>query len=189
MRVLTGADGLLAGYVRGGRSCRLRPVLMPGNIVVADLRARTGEQLPVLTVELVESRAPLLGEPLAAAAIEWTTALAAVALAEGHAYPAVHATLGAMLDAVAAAPSARGWAGALVRYERLVLAETGFGLDEAEEPATLFAALKSNGTRIGEDLLTGRRGEVLAARDRLVERLRRAIAVDASAPRTARDPA
>ena len=34
-----------------------------------------------------------------------------------------------MLDAVTLAPSARGWAQALVRYEALLLAELGFGLD------------------------------------------------------------
>ncbi len=34
-----------------------------------------------------------------------------------------------MLDAVEAAPAARGWAVGLVRYELLLLAELGFGLD------------------------------------------------------------
>ena len=34
-----------------------------------------------------------------------------------------------MLGAIEAAPSARGWAAALVRYELLLLAELGFGLD------------------------------------------------------------
>ena len=34
-----------------------------------------------------------------------------------------------MLDAVEAAPSASGWGSALVRYDLLLLAELGFGLD------------------------------------------------------------
>ena len=33
------------------------------------------------------------------------------------------------MDAIEAAPSARGWAAALARYELVVLAELGFGLD------------------------------------------------------------
>jgi DNA repair protein RecO (recombination protein O) len=39
--------------------------------------------------------------------------------------------LAGLLDAIEAAPSARGWASALVRYELLLLAELGFGLDLA----------------------------------------------------------
>ncbi|WP_420140225.1 DNA repair protein RecO [Sphingomonas sp.] len=128
-RTLTPHDGLLAGYVRGGRSRRLRPVLMAGNRVRAEYRARTDEQLPALTVELVESRAMLLSEPLAAAAIDWATALTATALPEGQPYPRLHAALDGVLSAVAAAPTARGWATALVRYELLLLSELGFGLD------------------------------------------------------------
>src|SRR3546814_11110512 len=43
-RLMTPDNGLMAGYVRGGRSTRLRPVLMPSNLVQAEFRARTGEQ-------------------------------------------------------------------------------------------------------------------------------------------------
>ena len=35
VRLLTPDHGLLPGYVRGGRSRALRPVLLPGNIVKA----------------------------------------------------------------------------------------------------------------------------------------------------------
>ena len=129
VRALTASDGLLPGYVRGGRSRRLRPVLLPGNIVLGRWRARTDEQLAALTVELVESRAALFGEPLAAAAIDWATALTAAILPEHQPYPRLHAALDGVLAAVVAAPAARGWASALVRYELLLLAELGFGLD------------------------------------------------------------
>ncbi|SMF61345.1 DNA repair protein RecO [Allosphingosinicella indica] len=136
VRALTPDDGIQPGFVRGGRSRRLRPVLMPGNLVQTDYRARTEEQLAQLTVELIRSRAPLLGEPLAAAAIEWSTALSAAALPEGQPYPRLYAALSGVLDAVEAAPAARGWAAALARYELLVLSELGFGLDLAECAAT-----------------------------------------------------
>ena len=128
-RLMTPADGLQPGYVRGGRSRRLRPVLQPGNIVQAEFRARSEEQLASLIVELVHSRAALHAEPLAAAAIDWITALTATVLPEGQPYPRIHSALDGVLTAIEAAPSASGWAAALVRYELLILAELGFGLD------------------------------------------------------------
>ena len=80
VRALTPEDGVRAGYIRGGRSRRLRPVLVPGNRIQADYRARTADQLPHLTAELVHSRAFLLSEPLASGGIEWGCALTAAAL-------------------------------------------------------------------------------------------------------------
>ncbi|HEU5285029.1 MAG TPA: DNA repair protein RecO [Sphingomicrobium sp.] len=129
VRLLTAEHGLQAAYVRGARGRRMRPVLIAGNLVAATLSARTDSQLPQASVELVHSRAPLLGEPLPAAAIEWATALTATALPEGQPYPRLYSALDALLTAIEAAPSASGWGAALVRYELLLLAELGFGLD------------------------------------------------------------
>ena len=77
VRLMTPDHGLQAAYVRGARGRRMRPVLIPGNLVQARLSARTDSQLAQGEAELVHSRAPLLGEPLPAAAIEWATALTA----------------------------------------------------------------------------------------------------------------
>lgn len=129
VRLMTPEHGLQAGYVRGARGRRLRPVLLPGNQVEATLSARTETQLPQATVELIHSRAPLLAEPLPAAAIDWACALTATALPEGQPYPRLHEALDGLLAAVEAAPAASGWGTALVRYELLLLAELGFGLD------------------------------------------------------------
>ncbi|HKR24741.1 MAG TPA: DNA repair protein RecO C-terminal domain-containing protein, partial [Allosphingosinicella sp.] len=129
-----------------------------------------------LTAELAHSRAFLLSEPLASAGIEWATALTAAALPEGQPYPRVYEGLDGLLGAIEAAPSARGWAAALVRYELLLLAQLGFGLDEAEMqalPDTILGRLKLTGGLLARDLLTDRQAEVLAARERLVERLKR----------------
>jgi len=174
VRALTAEHGLLAGYVRGGRSRRLRPVLGAGNIVMAEFRARTDDQLAALVAELITSRAGLHAEPLAAAALDWTTALAAATLAEGHPYPQIHAALDGVIAAIEAAPSARGWTSGLVRYEELVLAELGFGSDVAPDAEPL-AALRTNGARLAADLFKGRRIDVMAARTRLIDRLVRAI--------------
>ncbi|WP_448663547.1 DNA repair protein RecO [Sphingomonas sp. CJ20] len=222
VRALTARDGVQPGYVRGGRSRALRPVLQPANLVLGEWRARTQEQLAGLTVELLHSRAPLFGEPLPAAALTWVTALTATTLPEAQPYPRLHSALDGVLAAIEAAPAARGWAVALVRYELLLLAELGFGLDLEQCAATgaredlayvspksggavsrvaatgyearllrlppfltaggaaawgdILDGLRLTGHFLARDLLIGRDADVLAARARLVDRLKRAVA-------------
>jgi len=129
VRLMTPDHGLQAAYVRGARGRRMRPVLIPGNSVQARLSARTDAQLAQAEIELTHSRGPLLGEPLPAAAMEWATALTATALPEAQPYPRLYQALDGLLAAIEAAPAASGWGAALVRYELLLLAELGFGLD------------------------------------------------------------
>lgn len=222
VRALTAAHGVQPGYVRGGRSRALRPVLQPSNAVLGEWRARTDEQLAGLTVELLHSRAPLFGEPLPAAALAWVTALTAVTLPEALPFPRLYSALEGVLAAIEAAPAARGWAVALVRYELLLLAELGFGLDltrcavtDATEDLAfvspksgiavsrtgaagyearllalplflqmggeagwddILAGLRLTGHFLARDLLTGKGAEPIAARERLVDRLLRAVA-------------
>lgn len=221
VRALTPADGVQAGYVRGGRSRRLRPILLAGNLVQAEYRARTADQLAQLSVELVASRAPLLGEALPAAAIEWTTGLTATALPEGQPYPRLYEALDGLLGAIEASPRALSWAPSLVRYELFLLAELGFGLDLSECAATavreglafvspksgravsaegagayrdrlfplpsfllgpseadwpeIIAGLRITGHFLARDVLIERQSEVLAARERLLDRLKRVV--------------
>lgn len=134
VRLFTEQFGVVAAYVAGGRGRQLRPVVIPGNLVAADIRAKSDSQLPYARIELVASRGPWLSEPLPAAAIGWVTALAAATLPERHPYPILYTTLTALLDAICAAPSARGWAGALVAYEVLVLRELGYGASGGGQP-------------------------------------------------------
>ena len=222
VRALTEEHGLQPGYVRGGRSRALRPVLQPANLILGEWRARTEDQLAALTIELIHSRAPLFREPLPAAALEWATALTAAALPDGQPYPRLHAALDGVLAAIEAAPAARGWAVALVRYELLLLAELGFGLDLERCGVTegandlafvspksgravsraaavgyerrllalppflteggeanwedILAGLRLTGHFLERDILIGKGADVLAARGRLVERLKRAVA-------------
>jgi len=220
VRLMTTEHGLQAAYVRGARGRRMRPVLLAGNVVEASLAARTEGQLAQATVELVHSRAPLLSEPLPAAAIDWACALTATVLPEGQPYPRLYAALDGLLGAVEAAPAASAWGAALVRFELLLLAELGFGLDlercavsgddedliavsprsgravsaaEAEPylgkllplPAfireggqagwdDILDGLTLSGHFLMRDLITDRAAPVGAARERLIERLRRA---------------
>ena len=220
IRLITPEHGLQAAYVRGARGRWLRPILMPGNQVEAVLSARTETQLPQATVELVHSRGPLMQEPLPAAAIDWACALTATALPEGQPYPRLYQAFEGLLGAIEAAPAASGWGAALVRYEILLLAELGFGLDlercavsgandnlvavsprsgravsaaEAEPYAgkllklpafileggaaawaDIIDGLALSGHFLLRDLITERSEPVAEARNRLVERLRRA---------------
>ncbi|WP_423140644.1 DNA repair protein RecO [Parablastomonas sp. CN1-191] len=175
-RLLTAENGLIAAYVAGGRGRQMRPVLIPGNLVAADISARSDSQLPFAKVELLASRGPFLAEPLPAAAITWATALAATALPERHAYPAIHAALGGLLDAVCGAPSARGWVPGLVAYEGLVLRELGYGNTPRPAPGEWeanLAALDALAPLVERYLLADRRGDVMGARHLLRERLAR----------------
>ena len=187
VRALTAAHGLQAGYVRGGRSSRIRPILQPANRVIGEWRARTEDQLASLTVELVTSRAPLYAEPLPAAALDWVTSLTAAALPEAQPYPRLYAALDGTIGAVAAAPAARGWALALARYELLLLAELGYGLEQDDLPPALtsgvapdwpdiLAALEITGAALAAQILVDRRAVTLDARARLIDRLKRAVA-------------
>lgn len=222
VRALTRQHGVQPGYVRGGRSRRIKPILQPANQVQGDWRARTDDQLPQLAVELIHSRAPLFGEALPAAALDWVTSLTAAALPEGQAFPALYDALDGVIAAIEAAPAARGWIVALVRYELLVLAELGFGLDLNQCVSTgavddlawvspksggavsrsagagyadrlmplpdflreggaaawpdILAGLAITGHFIKRDILVDRRADPLAARDRLLDRLKHAVA-------------
>ena len=171
----------------GGRGRQLRPVLMPGNGVEAEILPRGTGQLPAARVELVTSRGQWLGEPLPAAAIAWVCALTAVSLPDRHPYPALAQALSPLLDAVCHAPSARGWAPAVLAYEVLLLRELGYGrpgggerpsLPDGADWAALLSAYDALGRALGRHLfgerpLADRRGDVMAARLRLRELLAR----------------
>jgi len=188
-RLLTADHGMVATYVAGGRGRDLRPVLIPGNLVEADLYARGGASLPSARLELLASRGPWLTEPLPAAAIGWTCALSAAALPERQAYPPLYTALAALLDAVCHAPSARGWAPALLAYEGLVLRELGYGraFGAGGDGAGWLAAARAGGADwpllmrgfaemaglLARYLLADRRGDVMGARALLVDRLAR----------------
>lgn len=176
-RLLTERHGLVAGYVAGGRGRQLRPVLIPGNLVEAELRSRAEGQLPYARLELAQSRGPWLGEPLAAAAIGWATALAAATLPERHAYPALYSALTGLLDAVCHAPSARGWLPGMIGYEALLLRELGYGGDTLRAAGEGWDEQLATFDRLGEHLarypLAERYGDVMGARAVLRQRLAR----------------
>ncbi len=188
VRALTPADGLQAGYVRGGRSRRLRPVLSPGNVVQADFRARTDTQLPQLTVGAQPQPRP---------------ALRRAARRRRHRMGLRPSPPRLCLKPSLIPRSMPGWtacsvrsrrrraravgSAALVRYELLLLDQLGYGLDEERllslppglraggvtDDAAVREGLRISGAALARDILVDRRAEVLAARERLVARLGR----------------
>lgn len=175
-RLLTEDHGMVAGYVAGGRGRVLRPIVIPGNLVDLEIRTRSENQLPFAKVELVESRGPWLAEPLPAAAMTWVCALTASSLPERQSYPNIYSSLSALLTAICHAPSARGWAEGLLRYEALLMREMGYG---GGDPGPLgewtgdLAAFDRMGLLIERYCLADRRGSVMAARAMLRDRLAR----------------
>lgn len=175
-RMLTEEYGLVAGYVAGGRGRQMRPVMIPGNAVQVELRAKSDSQLPFARLELAESRAPWMTEPLPAAAIQWACALTASTLPERNPYPTLYSALDGLLTAICAAPSARGWLSAMVTYEAMLLRELGYG---GEKPhisgdfAAQFEIFRALHRPIRDHLLAGNPRDVMAARVALGEKLAR----------------
>ncbi|MDG5750836.1 recombination protein O N-terminal domain-containing protein [Qipengyuania sp. XHP0211] len=176
-RMLTEQSGVVAAYVAGGRGRLLRPVVIPGNIVQAEIRAKSDNQLPFARIELMTSRGPWLSEPLPAAAIAWITALTAAVLPERNAYPTLYTALGALLDAICSSDAARQWVEALAVYEALLLRELGYG---GQRPAIAdlgqaLEILDRQEPLIARYLLADTRADVLAARQLLRQRLARMV--------------
>ena len=176
-RMLTEKNGVVAAYVAGGRGRQLRPVVIPGNVVAAEVRAKSDSQLPFARLELVQSRGPWLTEPLPAAAINWACALTASALPERNPYPSLYAALGGLLDAICSAEAARQWVEALATYEARLLRELGYGGNKPEiaDLGQALEILDRQEPLIARYLLADTRPDVLAARQLLRQRLARMV--------------
>ena len=133
VELMTREHGRHLGLVRGGSGSRMRPILQPGNSVAATWRARLDEHLGNYTVEGKRLRASLvLG---ASHGVYGVTHLAALTrlLPERDPHRDVFEVLEAILehldDAERAGPL-------VVRFELMLLAELGFGLDLTHCAAT-----------------------------------------------------
>ena len=112
IEVLTAEHGRHAGVVRGGASRKIAPVLQPGAQLDLAWRARLEEHLGAFTVEPVRSRAGLLSDRSALAALNAVTALLTFALPERE----VHARL---VDGADATEGQGGEVQGVVRAEGL----------------------------------------------------------------------
>jgi DNA repair protein RecO (recombination protein O) len=128
VELLTREHGRHLGFVHGGRSRRLRPVLQTGNQVDVSWKGRLAEQLGHFTIEL---RRGFAAEAMAASDPARLVALSSLAmltrlLPERDPHPALYEitlfVLGFLDDASV-------WPALMVRWELALLAELGFGLD------------------------------------------------------------
>lgn len=129
LELMTRAHGRHLGLVRGGRSRRLRPILQPGNLVVAEWRARLEDHLGALTIEPLAARAAHFLDR--GAALNGVASLCALLRLLPERDP--HAELFEMADAVAAGLGDIGdfeiAALMMARFELALLGALGFGLD------------------------------------------------------------
>ena len=126
IEVLTAEHGRHAGVVRGGASRKIAPVLQPGAQLDLAWRARLEEHLGAFTVEPVRSRAGLLSDRSALAALNAVTALLTFALPEREAHAALYQRTVSLLDFI---EENTFWPLAYVRWEVALLEELGFALD------------------------------------------------------------
>ena len=129
VEVFTDARGRHAGIVRGGGSRRLAPTLQPGTQLALTWRARLEEHLGAFTVEPLRSRAAqVMGDRLALPGLGSICALLVFSLPERAPHPRLYAATQALLDALGTDPH---WPAGYLAWERLLLEETGYGLDLA----------------------------------------------------------
>ena len=125
--VLTPDLGLHRGVVRGGAGRKLAPVLQPGNTLHLSWRARLEDHLGAFAVEPLQARtASILPHADRLAALSSACALAVFALPERDPHPRLYAATTTLFDALAQGDP---WHGVYLGWERLLLEETGFGLD------------------------------------------------------------
>ena len=128
IEMFTARHGRHAGVVRGGGGRRMAPVLQPGAQLDVTWRARLEGHIGSYTVEPLRQRAAaVLHDRAALLALSSVCSLLAFVLPERDPHSALYAASVAVLDALCDTPD--GWQLAYLRWEMLLLEESGFGLE------------------------------------------------------------
>lgn len=152
--LLTEEHGRHAGLAKGGASRAQAGVWLPGNLIEAHWVARLADQLGSVSGELVHAAAALaMEEPLALALLSSACAIAADALPEREPHPQVFHALVSLIGHLAG--GAEGVMADYIRWEALVLAELGYGLD--------LSACAVTGVREGLTDVSPRTGRAVCA--------------------------
>lgn len=133
VELFTRSHGRHLGFVNGGRSRKLRPVLQTGNHVDAAWKGRLAEQLGHLTLELrrgYAANAMSDGEALSGLTSMCTLTRL---LPERDPHPSLYEV---MLFVLSFLDDASVWPALMVRWEMALLDELGFGLDLSSCAAT-----------------------------------------------------
>ena len=127
LAALTFAHGRHLGLVKGGVGTRARPLLQPGNQLQLVWTARLLDHLGHYTVEPVRLAAGrLMEDPLRLTGLASAAALLEHGLAEREAHPQLYAALLGLIERMSGGGD---WLETYVRFELVLLAELGFGLD------------------------------------------------------------
>ena len=160
IEVLTRDHGLHRGIVRGGTGRKMAPVLQPGAQVQLRWRARLDDHLGTFVVEPIRARAAaIMVDADRLAALNALCALCSFALPERDPHPRLFTATEMVLDALA---GGAGWFGAYLAWERLLLEETGYGLD--------FSACAVTGATDGLVYVSPRSGRAVTAARRACTR-------------------
>ncbi len=128
--LLTEAEGRQRGIARGGASRRQVSLWQPGNLVQARGLRRLADQLGTLSGELVHPGAALaMDDALALAVLASACAVADGVLPDHEPHPQAFGGLLQVLAGLGSGPAQ--FMPDLVRWEAVLLAELGYGLDLA----------------------------------------------------------
>jgi DNA repair protein RecO (recombination protein O) len=125
--VMTAEHGAHRGLARGGTARGRTAIWQPGNLVQVRWVARLAEQLGSFSAELVHPGAALaMDDPLALAMLSAACAVAEGSLPEREPHPRA---FDGLLHLIAHLPQGEAILSDLIRWETVVLAELGYGLD------------------------------------------------------------
>lgn len=151
--LMTEDHGLHRGLVRGGFARANAALWQPGNFVQARWTARLTDQLGQFRGELIHAgAAQVMDDPLALAMLSAACAVAEGALPEREPHPRVFEGL---LRLLARLPEGEAMLSDLIRWETLLLAELGYGLD--------LAACAVTGQTAGLAFVSPRTGRAVTA--------------------------
>jgi DNA repair protein RecO (recombination protein O) len=154
VNVITREHGRHAGLARGGASRGQAALWMAGNMIEARWVGRLAEQLGTLSGEMVHPAAALaMEDPLALALLSSACAVAEAALPERAPQPVLFEGLVRVISLLVQGPEAA--MPDYVRWEALLLAELGFGLD--------LSSCAASGAREGLAYVSPKSGRAVSA--------------------------
>ena len=128
VNLLTEARGRHAGLVQAGLSRKNKNIVMIGNLIQADWRARLPEQLGTLKIEPIRTfSASYLDEPVKLAGLGAICALLETSLPEREPQIGIWESTLALLDILALSED-NSWLHYFIRWELGILAGAGFAL-------------------------------------------------------------
>ncbi|SLN18268.1 DNA repair protein RecO [Aquimixticola soesokkakensis] len=126
LEVFTQTRGRCTGILRGGVSRKMAPHIQPGAQVALVWKARLEDHLGHFSVEPLRSRAQVLEDPLALAALTSMTALLTQLLPEREAHSYLYVDTQKVLDRLGRDAH---WPLSYLNWETALLEEMGYGLD------------------------------------------------------------